>query len=96
MDHYGPRNAILFAWQNVPFPAAFVQIPSTIAGVLLHTLQPRRLLTRIGGVLDGLASCVRLERAPVPGSVFRLWRRMRKSSSPLRLDDIAGEITSRA
>jgi GT2 family glycosyltransferase len=36
MDHYGPRNAILFAWQNVPFPAALIQIPSTIAGVLVH------------------------------------------------------------
>ena len=47
MDHYGPRNAILFGWQNVPFPAALIQIPSTIAGVLTHTLEPRRLSTRI-------------------------------------------------
>jgi GT2 family glycosyltransferase len=92
MDHYGPRNAILFAWQNVPFPAALIQVPSTIAGVLLHTVQPGRLLTRIGGVLDGLACSVRMERAPVPDAVFRLWRRMRKSATPLRLNDIAGEL----
>jgi GT2 family glycosyltransferase len=92
MDHYGPRNAILFAWQNVPMPSAIVQMPATIVGVLVHTFNPSRLLTRIGGVLDGLASCVRLERAPVSNRVYRLWRRMRKAPAPLRLDDIATEL----
>ena len=95
MDHYGPRNAILFAWQNVPFPTALVQIPATIAGVLLLTLQPSRLLARLGGVVDGLASCARFERKPVPGGVYRLWRRMRKASTPLRLDDVAAELVAR-
>jgi GT2 family glycosyltransferase len=95
MDHYGPRNAILFAWQNVPFPAVLVQIPATIAGVLALTLQPSRLLTRTRGVLAGLASCLREERAPVPTMVYRLWRRMRKAPSPLRLADVVTELTSR-
>lgn len=95
MDHYGPRNAILFAWQNVPFPAALIQIPATVAGVLAHTLQPRRLMTRIGGVVDGLASCARFERVPVSAPVFRLWRRLRTASTPLRLTDIAAELPSR-
>jgi len=95
MDHFGPRNAILFAWQNVPFPTALVQIPATIAGVLLLTLQPSRLVTRVGGVLDGLASCMRLERTPVPAPVYRLWRRMRRSPSPLRLDEVAADLVTR-
>jgi GT2 family glycosyltransferase len=95
MDHYGPRNAILFAWQNVPFPFAVVQIPATVAGVLAHTLRPGRLVTRIGGVLDGLASCARSTRAPVPSAVFRLWRRLRTAATPVRLADIAGELPPR-
>lgn len=95
MDHYGPRNAVLFAWQNVPFPLALVQLPMTVAGVLTHTFDPRRLITRIGGVIDGLASCVRVERAPVPNRVYRLWRRMRKSATPLLLSDVDAELVPR-
>jgi len=92
MDHYGPRNAILFAWQNVPLPWALVQVPATVAGVLLHALNPARLPTRVGGVLDGLASCARYERAPVSGHAFRLWRRLRTSPVPLRLSDVAAQL----
>jgi GT2 family glycosyltransferase len=95
MDHYGPRNAILFAWQNAPFPAALFQIPATLAGVLMLTLQPSRLLTRCGGVIDGLASCARFERRPVPTPVYRLWRRMREAPSPLRLNDISADLATR-
>jgi hypothetical protein len=95
MDHYGPRNAILFAWQNVPLPAALVQMPATIAGVLMHTLKPSRLLTRVGGVIDGLVSCARFDRAPVPEPVFRLWRRLRRSPAPIGLDEIASELAIR-
>jgi GT2 family glycosyltransferase len=95
MDHYGPRNAILFCWQNVPFPAALVQIPAAIAGTLLHTLQPSRLLVRAGGIVDGLMSCLRFERAPVPAPAYRAWRRMRKSANPLPLGDIASQLAPR-
>jgi hypothetical protein len=70
-------------------------MPLTIAGVLAHTIEPSRLLTRIGGVLDGLLSCVRFERAPVPGAAYRLWRRMRKSATPLRLSDVVPELAPR-
>jgi len=95
MDHYGPRNAVLFAWQNVPFPAALAQMPVTIAGVLGLTLEPSRLLTRAGGVVDGLTSCARFDRAPVPEPVFRLWRRLRRAAPPLGLEDIASELPGR-
>lgn len=95
MDHFGPRNAILFAWQNVPFPAVLLQVPVTVAGVLMLTLNPSRFLTRCGGVLDGLASCRRFERRPVPAAIYSLWRRMRTASTPLRLDDVAAELATR-
>lgn len=94
MDHYGPRNAILFAWQNVPFPAALIQIPATVGGVLALTLAPARLATRVGGVIDGLMSCVKCDRRPVSASAYRLFKRMRKSSAPLRLSDVAGELAT--
>jgi GT2 family glycosyltransferase len=96
MDHYGPRNAILFAWQNVPMPALLAQIPATIAAVLTLTVKPSRLWVRIGGVLDGLAACLRFERAPVPASAYSMWRRLRHAPSPTRLADIAAELARRA
>lgn len=96
MDHYGPRNAIVFAWQNVPFPTALIQLPATIAAVVGLTLEPRRLVTRLSGVLDGLVSCVRFKRAPVSRQVFHLWRRLRRSATPLSLAEISGELASRA
>jgi len=92
MDHYGPRNAILFAWQNIPFPAAAFQMPMTIGGVLIHTFNPARLVTRLGGLLDGVSSCANFERAPVSNTVYQLWRRMRKAAAPVRLNDIAAEL----
>jgi hypothetical protein len=52
-------------------------------------------MTRIGGVLDGLVSCIRLEREPVSNRVYRLWRRMRKAPTPLRLADIAPDLAPR-
>jgi GT2 family glycosyltransferase len=94
MDHYGPRNAVLFIWQNVPLASALLQGPLTIGGVLMHTLDPRRLVTRTGGVIDGLVSCLREERAPVSADAFALWRRLRQASPPLRLRDIAPELAA--
>jgi hypothetical protein len=42
-------------------------------------LNPRRLVTCIGGVIDGLVSCLREERA-VSADAFALWRRLRHAS----------------
>lgn len=92
MDHYGPRNAILFAWQNVPFPAVLIQIPATIAGVIALTFTPARLLTRLRGVIAALRAFTRFERTPVPAQTYRLWRRMRKALAPLKLTDVEREL----
>lgn len=94
MDHYGPRNAILFAWQNVPFPAVLVHLPATLAGVMVWTLSPARFFTRLGGALSGLGQCLRQARKPVSSAAYELWRRMRTAGSPLRLSDVAGELAT--
>ncbi len=94
MDHYGPRNAILFVWQNVPLPAAAVLLPITIARLLVWTWNPARFLTRLVGVLSGLGQCVRQPRRPVPAATFALWRHLRVSVPPLRLDRIGGALAA--
>ena len=96
MDHFGPRNAILFAWQNVPLDALLMQLPRTIAGLIVHSWQPKRLVVRLGGIVDGLWSCARTERRPVARSTYRLWRRLQTSASPVCLPDVAGELPARA
>lgn len=95
MDHFGPRNAVLFAWQNVPFPRLLMQLPMTVAGLLTLTLNPSRLATRLAGIAGGLRACLRVERSPVSDSAFRLWRRLRAAGTPLRLAEIAGELEPR-
>lgn len=95
MDVFGPRNAVLFAWQNVPLPALLVRMPMTIAGVIAHTLQPLRLFTRIRGVIDGLVSCLSVDRRPVRQTTYALWRRLQRASPPLTLRAIASELSPR-
>ncbi len=95
MDHYGPRNALLFVHQNVPWPAAAWRLPMTIAALLAWTLQPARWLTRAGGVAAGLRAMRAADRAPVPARVHTLWRRLQSADPPLTLAQIAGDLAAR-
>jgi GT2 family glycosyltransferase len=92
MDHYGPRNAVLYAWQNVPLPYLLIHLPATVIGVLLWTLRPARLAARMAGVLDGLRQCFHHERQPVPARTYRLMRRLETEIPPPRLQDVAAEL----
>lgn len=96
MDYFGPRNAVLFVWQNVPFPAVLVHMPATVWHVLILTLSPSRLLTRLRGVLSGLAACVRYPRQPVSNRVYAAWRRLGKSDPPLTLRAVEQTLGTRA
>ena len=40
MDFYGPRNAVLFVWQNVPWPAMPVHLAATTLNCLRWSLVP--------------------------------------------------------
>ena len=95
MDHFGPRNAILFEWQNAPAAELVTQLPKTIAGLVAHTWRPARLGVRLAGIVDGLRSCARIERRPVSTATYRLWRRMRRSATPFRLSDVAAGVPAR-
>lgn len=91
MDHYGPRNAVLFSWQNVPFPQVVIHLPATIVRLLLWTAQPGRFATRLSGVLDGCRQCWRHERRPVPGPAYWLMRRLQAQSRPPTLAQVVSE-----
>lgn len=90
MDHFGPRNAILFAWQNVPMPQLLLHWPATAARVLGHTWQPQRLAARAAGLAAGFVECFRQERSPVSPAAYRLMRRLRTHQPPLMLRDVTG------
>ena len=83
MDFYGVRNAVLFAWQNVPAPFVLLHLPVVAFRCLAHTWHPGRLRTRIAGVIDGLRLCASLPREPVPASTYRLWRWLARAPRPL-------------
>lgn len=83
MDHYGVRNAVLFVWQNVPAPFLAVHLAVVVARCLVHTLEPRRLTTRLAGLFEGLRLCASVAREPVSLSTYRLWRLLAKGPQPL-------------
>lgn len=83
MDYYGVRNAVLFAWQNVPVPFVLLHLPVVVLRCLAHTWNPGRLRTRLAGVFKGLWLCASVPREPVPASTYRLWRFLAKGPRPL-------------
>lgn len=83
MDFYGVRNAVLFAWQNVPAPLVLIHLPVVVLRCLAHTWNPGRLRTRIAGVLTGIRLFASVPREPVPAWTYRLWRALAKGPQPL-------------
>lgn len=81
MDFYGPRNAVLFAWQNVPLPFMLVHLAATTVRAVLWSLNPDRLKTRLSGIIDGYRQCMRQPRKPVAWSTYRRARRLRKQGA---------------
>ena len=94
MDYYGARNAVIFAWRNVPFPFLLVHLPVTTLRCVLLTLRPHRLVTRLSGVVDGYLDCCTSRREPVSWSAYRLARSLRKNG-PRRLADLDGRLACR-
>ena len=78
MDYYGPRNSILFAWQNAPFICLPGNLLATTFNCLRLTFEPARLWTRTCGVIGGYRDCFNVKRQPVRWQTFRLWRELRK------------------
>jgi glycosyltransferase involved in cell wall biosynthesis len=89
MDFYGARNKILYAWHNVPWPYLAVHLSASTVKTLLYALHPRRFGLRLRGVLAGYRAVTgRLcTRAPIPVSIYRLSRRLKRVGT-LPLQDI--------
>lgn len=78
MDYYGPRNAILFVWQNVPKRHFLVHLLATTFNCLRWTLIPKRLMTRLRGIIAGYVGCLEVARRPVTLETYRRWRELTK------------------
>lgn len=89
MDFYGRRNDILFTTLNVPMPWLVPHLIMTIFNGWFWACRARRFRHMCRGMLAGLADSVRSRhsRTAVPGSVYRLHRRLKKEG-PLRLTEI--------
>ncbi len=81
MDFYGARNAILFVWQNVPWPVFPLHLLATTFNVLRWTLQPARFFLRLRAVLAGFGWCLshRNERRPVGRAVYQRHRHLKQT-----------------
>jgi GT2 family glycosyltransferase len=87
MDFYGPRNLILYCWQNVPLPYMPAHLAVSTVKVLLHGLK----WWRLRGIASGyrLLASAGVERVPVRRATYRLSRRL-KSGAPLDLERLPG------
>lgn len=83
MDFFGARNALLFVWQNVPMPFVLWHLPAVAGRVLAHTVKPRRLVTRVSGMLSALAQFRLATRHPVAADTYRLARYLAAEPRPL-------------
>ena len=80
MDYYGARNAVLFELQNVPLSALPLRLPITLAQLVVWTLEPRRLWTRLKGIGAAIGAMRSIERSPVSLESYRLFRALHSSS----------------
>ena len=76
MDFFGARNKVLYAWHNVPFPYLPAHLAVTTFATSAYSLQARRLLTRVRGVIAayGTIALLRTVRRPVSSATYRLSR----------------------
>lgn len=86
---YGARNAVLYAWQNVPMPYLPGRLAAASAGALVHGARIGRLGDKIVGLLQAYAAILgrRARRRPVSRRTHALNRKLRRRGSVL-LDEI--------
>ncbi len=94
MDYYGPRNSVLYVWQNVPMPMMPIHLLATSVKCILWSLEPKRLLVRLRGLTAGYFALGRSKRLPVSRTAYRLVRNLSRRG-PLRLREVERELVSR-
>ncbi len=83
MDYYGPRNAILFAWQNLPWLVLVPHMVVTTLNVLRWTNNAQRFVQRFRAVFDGYRwiSMNRNSRFPVSLNTYRKMRVLQRAKA---------------
>lgn len=100
--YFAARNAVLFAWYNVPGLRLPIHVAGTVVHVLLYGLENGCLWQRLQGLADGFASCARQWRArrPVSLETYRIYRRLtrwdRLAISELPMRDTISRQSSHA
>lgn len=93
MDHFGRRNDILYATQNVPMP----YLPIHLVGTTIHGLffgwNCGRFRNHAAGIAAGYRDSLGLwsKRNPVSSDVYRLQRQLRKYG-PVKLSEIEARL----
>ena len=91
LDYYGPRNSVLYVWQNVPLPMMPVHLLATSVKCALWSLAPKRLLVRLRGLAAGYLALVWSKRLPVSRTAYRLVRDLSRRG-PLCLREVESEL----
>jgi GT2 family glycosyltransferase len=89
MDYYGARNALLFAFHNVPSSFLLVHWLTSSWKVATWTLEPQRFANRVKALGHAHTWCLlnRAARRPVTPTSYCLFRWLRKQG-PVRLADV--------
>ena len=83
MDYYGCRNSILFLWQNAPLAIFLVYFIGTTINCLKWTFVPKRLWTRLRGILSGYLNCFTTKRSPISGKTFIEWSHLKRCKASI-------------
>jgi GT2 family glycosyltransferase len=76
----GPRNHVLFAWQNVPMPHLLVHLPATIAGTIWYAAKVGHPLHGLRGAIRGIGASLSHPgwRSPVSPAIYKLHRQLKR------------------
>lgn len=90
---FGRRNSILFAWHNIPAPEVAGYFAASSFKGLRHGWQIGQTWTSIRGLVRGFSDTIttRSERRPLPRSICRLFRRLKKHG-PIALSEIEAQL----
>jgi GT2 family glycosyltransferase len=82
----GPRNHVIFAWQNVPMPHLIAHMPATVAGTVWYATKVGHPWHGLRGAALGIGASLSHPawRAPVRAAVYHLHRQLkRRGAIPL-------------
>ncbi len=82
----GPRNLVLYEWYNAPLPQLLWRLPIVTVAMLMLTIKLGCPHLGLLGLLRGYAGMFHefRKRQPVRHATYRLYRRLRRKSLPLK------------